>query len=193
VWRIKYTAAYEGTEETVFAPRCTTWNDFVKNVAEYAGVSRSTLYSRIRLYDQLQWLGYDLESMYSIVVKKSYLAGRVLDMILNWPKDVMDGVSFKTDYFGDSDPEDVKEEIQTLLEECLSHDSVAGAIENVKTDVLGKPVVNAFFGPGTFVLAYEGDGETDIVHYEIVEKTSPIPEWVWVEVENRYKLKRAAE
>ena len=53
VWRIKFTAAYEGTEETVFAPRCATWNDFVKNVAEYAGVSRSTLYSRIRLYELL--------------------------------------------------------------------------------------------------------------------------------------------
>ncbi len=165
----------------------------MKNVSEYAGVSRSTLYSRIRLYDQLQWLGYDLESMYSIVVKKSYLAGKVLDMILQWPKDMMTPVEFKTDYFGDADPEDTKEEIQTLLEECLAHDSEAGAIENVKTDVLGKPTVNAFFGPETFVVIYEGDGETGIIHYEKVERSSAVPDWAFGELELKYKLKRAAE
>lgn len=194
MWRIKATRLYEVPDEDgeQYAPRFSTWGEFVKSIAEYAGVSRSTIFSRVRLYDQLTWLGYDLETAYSIVVKKSYLAGKVLDMIIEWDNKNHDESQFKTDYFGDGVvPVDAKEDVMELLEECLAHDSVSGAIDNVKSEILGKPIVDMYYMDGSVVVAYDGELGMDVIRFVPEGNREVVPDWVLNELESKYKLRRS--
>jgi hypothetical protein len=193
IWRIKSFSMYEITDdgEEQYAPRFRTWPDFVKTVAENAGVSRSTVYSRIRVYDQLAWLGYDLLEAYAIVVHKSYLSGKVLDTIIDWARN-FDESTFKTDYFGvDVDPVDYKEEIKDLLEECLAHDSVSGALKNLDSEVLGKPIVDMYYMNGAMVVAYEGEDGVDVVRFETSNNREVVPDWVLEILADKYKVRRA--
>lgn len=193
IWRIKAYKIYEmgSSDEEQYAPRFVTWNDFAKHVSEHAGVSRSTVYSRLRLYDQLAWLGYDMLEAYAIVVHKSYLAGKVLDTIIDWSREY-DESTFKTDFFGDDlRPIDAKEEIKDVLEECLAHDSVSGALRNLDSEVLGKPVVDMYYMNGAIVVAYEGDLGVDVMRFEPSDVRETVPDWVLQELESKYKVRRA--
>lgn len=193
IWRIKAFRTYEliDTDEEQYAPRFASWAEFAKHVAEHAGVSRSTVYSRLRLYDQLAWLGYDMREAYAIVIRRSYLAGKVLDTIIDWSRDY-DESTFKTDFFGDDIlPVDAKEETRGVLEECLAHDSVSGALRNLESEVLGKPVVDMYYMGGAIVVAYEDGLGVDVMRFEPSDAREVVPDWVLDTLESKYKVRRA--
>lgn len=192
VWRIKDSGLYK--EEISYgdggaAPRFAMWSDFVKNIGDVIGVSRSTVFSRVRLYDQLAWLEYTEKEAFAIVMYRSYLAGKVLSLILEWPRHGGD-ISFKTDYFGEgADPEDYKQEIRELLEECMLNDSVSGAIRNVESDILGVPEVDVYYRDGCMIVAYDDKEYADVVVYEPVDRASGvIPNWVLDVMSTKYKI-----
>lgn len=200
LWRLWKAKGYlnlfdEGSESVV--PMFSTFEEFLSYFCQIVDVSRAKIFSRIKTYNELEWLGFSETQMLHMMSNRPGLYSKALGKIIEWDSQENEPESLKTDFFGDpSDPESAKETIKEFVEELALHDSVTGALEMLNRDVLGRPEVSIFMSGDCMIVRFEAGFVTENGHDvleeidEIVfEGDTALPMWARTEMERKYRIK----
>lgn len=168
----------------------------VEDLSKRSGTSKSTIWSRIRVYSQLEWLGYDDQRMFEILNRRPDLTRRVLANIMSWDVRNQEPKKMLTDAFGDVEHDGIKENIKTVLDEIVDHDNPAEALSYLQHDVLGRPEValavvdHEFFAVKFTEVGYDNMGN-EVRGEERTVILSPefdLPEEIVEALQKKYKL-----
>lgn len=177
-----------------------TFKEFIADICEHNSVSRATIFSRIRTYEQLDWLEYDDATKIRFMVDKPTLYSGALSKLLDWSHDDKEPYSVRLpDVDIDEDEEGAKNALKTVLDELAEHDSINGALRSVDETLSGtRPEVEIFWNEeqSSFSVSWVSYSVTEdgsVVVEEIgnanFEPDDSVPMWVWSEVAHRLKAK----
>lgn len=199
LWRVHRDQSYTqivADEQDSMLPKYPTWTAFMADFCESAGISRASVYSRIKTYYQLEWVGYTELEMLQMMTRKPGLYERVLGRLLSWDSARNEPTDLKTDRLGEfDDMDDAREPIMELLEDLDGHERINDALSYVDNTILGRPHVHMSVQNGIIVLKYSEDditavdgsaGQVEEVQF-LPDKDAPA--WVFDEIQRRYNLK----
>lgn len=175
-------------------PKYINWSAFLKDFIIPAGLSKSTVYSRMKAYSILEWLGYDDSEILTKMSESSVRYGQSVNLMVDWNMSDDAPAAIRASSLGTLDDENAaKEEIRSVLESTIPvYERVSDALDHIRRDVVGGPVVSAWQDLDTIVLEYEdtATGEHGIVKYQIISDDYDAPLWVYDELERKHRIKR---
>lgn len=192
VWRIWRSGRYlDITYPGSYEPMYPRWGDFVADVLDSIGISRSTLYSRLRVYSELEWLGYTQEEMLGMMVARPSVIDRAINKLVSWSAKEQDVVRLKMD--GDYEsPVDARDDVRMLVDEVFAHENPTQALGALERYVGDQLLVRAVLRGSELVLVVTdkgGDFVTPDVEYALCD-LSHIPQEVLDVFVERYRIKR---
>jgi len=176
-------------------PMFPTWSEFVKFLTMSMDVSRSKIYSRLKVYSLLSFLDYSDSRMINMMSNKPGLYERVVNVIFIWDQDARIPTGLKTDKFGDDvNDEETKANIRSFIDSLDGMASISDAIDHLMHDIMHQPVVRLKMIDDIFAVYYSAtyfdeDTETEVTgdSGEIYfESESIIPDWVMDELRRKY-------
>ena len=180
-----------GTDEPIYP----TWDDFVRSELYDIGVSRSTVYSRIRLYSVLQWLGYSDGYMLEMVRFRPHLLDKAINKMLSW--DTRNGVPREVKLPDFDDPEEAAPFMRDVVDDVYTSDMAAEIIKSLDQDINGRPEVKITVEPDAGLIhvhfaEHSVDENGVILASPLVSVTfysdADVPDWVWHELQRKYRL-----
>jgi hypothetical protein len=200
LWRVWRSSSYldiiDGDEDGYSSiPMYPTWGKFVKDFIVPSGISKSTMYSRLRSYSILEWLGYSHEEILEMMSRSSVLYGQSVNLLVDW--DLVENVPkrIKAESIGSlENEEEAISNVRDVIDNSDAYDRVLDAVDHVKRDIIGEPNVTAWMSDNEIVFAYEGESLEDsgIVRYAKTDMYG-VPEWVYIEIERKNKIKRSVD
>lgn len=131
-----------------------TWEQFLQDTVYALGVSRSTVFFRIRAYSFLDWLGYSDDEKLQMIAARPTLYPRVMSMLVDWDTAKCEPNEIYVDVAeGEGDS---VENVRDIIENIASGElSVGEALEQVQVEYTGRPSVRLRCSGESLVVVYE--------------------------------------
>lgn len=180
LWRLKVTDRWVHILDDDGQPMYTSWNDVVMSFCERSGVSRSKVYSRMRVYSTLHHLGYTLPEMKDLMSRSPYKVTAILGKLVKWDSRADKPAEML------AEPEEIRE----IVESSDAYGSVEDVANHVSVDVLGKPKISMAVTENMedLVLDVELNGELFSLVYTLDRSMSSLPDDIG-EVMNGFRSK----
>lgn len=186
IWRLKSSGAWKNITDSAGNPRYRIWEDFVQDVGEQLGCGRQHIFERIKVYDQLFWMGYTADQAIAMMIKSASLYTRMTSMLLDWdvrnqkPRKVL--VPELAKNISEDKVIDALREIVTKVE---SFEKQSEAIKYVSEHVLIEPQCEVWYDGDKifcefFVHSIDEDGMTHVDEYGKIAfyPDQDAPKWV---------------
>lgn len=162
------------------------FGDFLKEVIEAVDISRSTVYSRIKTYGLLEWLGYVEQHAIRMMATRPSLYEKVLSAIFSWDQEARVPSAVKTAEFGEITSPTFKEEVRKFINSLESFDSIKDAVDHLKSDLMKEPTIRIRLeSVNSLVVSYETSdydadtGESFVSNNSVVFYSDKLlPGWV---------------
>lgn len=194
IWRLRKNDRWKGIEDDYGDPMYETWEDVVISLSEHLDCGRQQIYDRVRIYEQLFWLGYTAEESIKMVADKPYLYARTLDMTLDWNQREEQPRVVKIPSLSSASEDEVKEGLRDLLDNVETFDRQKDALRYVSESVLAEPQVDLYYDGDVIRVtcsthAIDENGETHMEDYQLVTfyPDSQVPSWARDKLERLFK------
>lgn len=196
IWRIRENDLWKEAKCEDGTPRWSDWDSFVEDMGEILGCGRQHIYDRMRIYDQLVWLGLTPEEIVIRVAQQEYLIINAMNKMIDW--DTRNGkvrtVRLPNVTAKDTDEEQVKTKIKDVLQDLESFDTKSDAIRYVSETLVGEPQVDVWYDGGIIHLRYsvysfDEDGNMSVDEYGDIKfyPDKDLPQWVHKALEKAMK------
>lgn len=171
-----------------------TWLDkfesgakFIEFMCEANGVSQRTIYERIKVYDIMQWLGIDYHDAIHKMCDKPSLYMQTLQLLIkDWNFETHQPGTVKLPDSSELSEPEVKIKMLELLDDGNTYEKQYEAIDHIKQDVLGQPLVSLYIEDEDILAAkyesveYLPDGTRTIAEAGIVKwyPSGEVPDFV---------------
>lgn len=133
-----------------------SWEDFIRDIAsnDALSIGRQVIFDRMKVYDQLDWLGYSHEQIISKMSLRPSLYTRVLKRVVDWdtngkvPNQVLMPVDDPTD------TDTIRDSLNDLLHDVESFPRQIDALKYVDENILLSPKVSVYMDDDTVVVEY---------------------------------------
>ena len=197
IWRIWRNASYlqildDSPSALKGEPKYHTWSEFLKDFVMPSGISKSTVYSRMKAYSILEWIGYSEVEILTMMSTSPVAYGQSVNLLVDWDMSEDSPRAIKAISMGSLDNyQEAKDNLRELIDHTVPiYDRTMDAIEHIRRDVVGGQVVSVWVDGSEIVVDYEDSGrESGVVRFS-VSNGELVPEWVLVTMEKKYKIKR---
>lgn len=168
-----------------------SFSDFAEYVCGEIGVSRSKLYSRMKVYSILSWLGISDPQAVAMLADKPNVVERILNALYVFSFDGQEVIGVKNDVFGDDiEDQDHIDTVRDFIVGACSMPSASDALAYINDAIGGSSVKLQFTGDSLLVWCFERsqDGSTTVpftLEFSYGENTD-IPVWVREELNRKY-------
>lgn len=147
IWRLRNSGGWKDIIGSG-GERYQTWDDFVNDIVSVGGISvgRQTIYNRMRVYDQLAWIGYSDAQILAKMASKPSLYRRALDLVMDW--DFSDKRPRRLAISGDDasgEPDVSRRALRKLIADVESFPRQVDALRYIEESVLLEPVVRIYY------------------------------------------------
>lgn len=193
IWRLKSTERWKEIVNPDGSVKYPTWEDFVVDVAEQLNCGRQLIFERVRVYEQLHWLGYNHEESIKMVAERPSFYPRFFGLVLDWdqragkPRNILIPSA-------QSSTANSKQIIKDLIEDVSTFDTQKDALKFVSENILIEPQVDFWFDGDVIRCTYynqyvdqNGDvhiGDSGTATYY---PDKQLPAWAYEKLEKEFK------
>ncbi len=186
IWRLRKSGDWAKIVDDSGIFQFNLWEDFISHVIEILHCSRQQMFDRLRVYEQLNWLGYTAEESIMMVTDQPSLYTRVLGKVMDWDQRKEEPRSISLpDVNNTTTKEKAQESVRNLLNEVTTFDTQKDALKYISETVLLEPQVSVFYNGDTITVEYyqqsiDKDGGLQVEGYgkSVFYPSSDLPDWV---------------
>lgn len=176
--------------------------DFINQLCTQMGVSPRTVYERMKTYDIFAWLGVHEQNAIRKLLDNSTLYSQVFQHVVkDWDLDLHLPRTIQIPGLTEFDTQEAKDAVNKLVADSESYDKQYEAIDHIKADILGVPLIKIYMkqGDDAIYIDYEtyvvdgitGKKEIDSHGYVswLPQDSIPIPDEVVTALRKRIEKK----
>lgn len=195
IWRMKDTGSWKlVVDEVTGELRYETWEQFISDMSKILQCGRTHLFDRMRIYDQLQWLGYTHEEMLRMMATAPSLYYRFLTKAIMWDAKLQSPTVIKIPETYSMSNADAKDHVRDIVGKLDSFDSTHQALKYVSETVLVEPQLEIIYDGDVLKCIYynqeeDANGEVQVVDYDeaMFYPNKDVPDWVHEKLEAAFK------
>lgn len=194
IWRLHKSDNWKQIVDDSNLQKYNSWEDVITDLSELLHCGRQQLFDRVRVYEQLSWLGYSPEESIKMVAQRPSLYTRVLSMVMDWDQRKEQPRSISIPTMDKATKEDAVGYIRELLDDVTTFDTQKEAIKYVSESVLLEPQVDFWYNGDVVYVKYfqqsiNPDGTMQVQDYGNVTfyPDSDMPEWAKTKLEGMFK------
>lgn len=145
IWRMHKTGSWRSIVDDNGNPMYEIWEDVVTKLSEILDCGRQQIYDRVRIYEQLNWLGYTDQESIQMIADRPYLYTRTLDMVVDWNQREEKPRSILIPELANASEDKAKEHLRSLLDDVDAFDTQKEALRFVSETVMSEPQVDLWY------------------------------------------------
>lgn len=192
IWRLNKTGKWRSILNADGDIQYPTWEDFVIDIGDKLNCGRQQIFERVRVYEQLHWLGYSAEDSIRLVSTKPALYPRLFGMIMNWDQRAGEPREILIPNLNGT--KDAKKIIRELIDDVNVFDTQADALKFVSESILVEPQVDFWFDGDKIHCVYynqyiDSNGEVHLGDSGAVTyyPDKDMPAWAYEKFERMFK------
>ena len=158
---------------------------FITEIVDELSIARQIIFDRIKIYDQLNYLGYDDQSILLKLAERPSFYKRLLDMAIDWNPYENEPNSILIPGSENLTEDSAKTQLREVIENAETFDTQKDALIHFETEILHKPNISAKLDNQLIVVNYtsysiDTEGNFEIDKYGMIEfyPNSDVPEEV---------------
>lgn len=164
-----------------------SFEQFLQHALSHLNLGRQTIFGRIKLYEQLLWLGYTEAQSIQKITEKPELYKNVLNLVLDWDSKTRQPNSIRLPNLTGGTVGEAKAYLIGILDNADSFDRQLDAIDYIKEDLLLQPKIKIWCDSYSNIISVDytmssvdDNGATHIDETGIIKfyPDSDIPDWV---------------
>lgn len=154
IWRLHKTEDWKQIVDDTNQFKYNSWEDVVTDISETLHCGRQQLFDRVRVYEQLFWLGYSPEDAIRMVAERPSLYTRVLGMVMDWDQRKEQPRSISIPNMEKATKDEAVEYIKELLDDATTFETQKDAIKYISESVLLEPQVDMWYDGDVIYVKY---------------------------------------
>ena len=198
LWRFKTSGNWKNILDDSGTQKYRVWEEFVQDVGEQLNCGRQHIFERIKVYDQLFWLGYTPEEAIKMMIKSASLYTRTTGMLLDWDVKTQKPRKVLVPELDKNLSEDkIVTKLRDIVDKVESFDKQGEAIKYVSETVLLEPQCEIWYDGDRIYCEYfaqsiDDDGNTHTDEYGKVSfyPDKEMPRWVHEKMLTFFKTRK---
>jgi len=194
IWKNKsyYDITSDDPDVDPMEPKYHSWGAFLRDFLPTIGISRSTVYSRMKAYSIMNWIGYTDDEILEKMSSSSMGYGNSVNLLVDWDMSIDEPIEIRVESLGTLDnQEEAKVAIRDMVESTLSvYERSSDAIDHIKRDLVGVPVVDAWQDAGELYIDYEDTATGENGRVKFIPDDYDYPLWVCDVIATKFRIKR---
>lgn len=194
IWRLHKTGSWRQIVDNNGNALYNSWEEIVNDLAQTLDCGRQQIYDRVRVYEQLHWLGYTDQESIQMVADHPYLYTRTLDMVVDWNQREEQPRRILIPQMANATEEQAKTHLRELLTDVKTFDTQKDALKFVSESVLAEPQVDFWYDGDVIRCTYfeqsideAGNLHTDSVGTVTFYPDNDLPAWARTKLEKMFK------